>query len=92
MTTERTRARVSMWKTERGYGFLALRGTWGGLSVFLHVSDTEGLADGHDHPDVGDLVEFAILATPKGPRAIQARIVERAPAGEPANPPAEVRA
>jgi cold shock CspA family protein len=75
-TTKRMAARVAVWYETRGFGFLPLPDS-PRSSVFLHVRDCEGLAGPADHPNVGDLIEFTVIETPRGLRAVDARIIER---------------
>lgn len=65
---------VHIWERDRGYGFLRVDETR--RQVFLHVREVLGGA--HDPPQVGDLVEFDLTETPRGPRAVGAVIVKRA--------------
>lgn len=55
-----------------GYGWL----DWDGQSVWLHIQDVRD--KGHMLPElrVGQRIEFDLKVTPKGLRAINARVVE----------------
>ena len=73
----RVRAPVLQWIVERGFGFAGdpARPHSG---VFVHVSDLEGAA--LDPPEVGDVLEFELVFSSRGPRAVRAKIVKRADA------------
>jgi cold shock CspA family protein len=69
--------RVVQWPAgrDRNYGFVAVRGYK--QAAFLHLSDLEGMRS-DERPQIGDVVEFELIETERGPRAVKARIVKRA--------------
>ncbi len=67
----RLQGRVSEWKDDRGFGFIAPNG--GGSRLFLHISS---FTDRPRRPAVGDLVTYELSTDAKGrPRAKAARFV-----------------
>ncbi len=60
---------VKTFKADRGFGFIS---TDNGADVFFHISDVVN----PDAIDVGTAVTFKVVASPKGPRAIQVSIIE----------------
>ena len=66
--------RIESWRADRGFGF-ARAPT--GECVFVHVTDVAG-ANQFNLPQVGDVVEFEMLALARGPRAVEVRILRRA--------------
>lgn len=79
----RRRGRVKWYNRSKGWGFITLTS---GDEIFVHRS---GLAEGLESLREGELVEFAVEQTPKGPQAVD---VHRLPTDGPpdtAPPPAE---
>jgi CspA family cold shock protein len=61
---------VKRWLDQRGYGFIEPEG--GGNDIFIHHSEIQGsyaLSEGQK-------VEFELESTPKGPQAVQLKIVD----------------
>jgi cold shock CspA family protein len=59
---------IKRWFDFRGYGFIDVEGQR--KDVFVHVNDIEGLSA----PKIGDVVEFEIAESYKGPRAVKVAI------------------
>ena len=57
----RFQGRVSEWKDDRGFGFIAPNG--GGSRLFLHISS---FSDRQRRPAVGDLVTYEVSTDGKG--------------------------
>lgn len=66
---ERLKGTVIRWLDRRGYGFIEPEN--GGEDVFVHHSEIEGVYDLRK----GQKVEFEVERTPKGPRAVNVKIV-----------------
>jgi len=62
----RQRGTVKWFNREKGYGFITPDN--GGRDIFVHYSAIEG--DGFRNLDEGEIVEFDIGASDKGPRAV----------------------
>ena len=62
--------RVKWFNERKGYGFITRND--GGEDVFVHYSGING--NGFKTLQEGDLVEFEIKETPKGPQAINVNI------------------
>jgi cold shock CspA family protein len=78
----RYQGRITEWKDERGFGFIAPNG--GGSKIFLHVKAFHG---GQPRPQVGDLVTYEVVDDPKrGPRANDVRYVAPRTLRAPATP------
>ncbi len=60
----RRRGRVKWYNRTKGWGFITLPN---GEEIFAHRT---GLTEGIDSLEEGDLVEFAVAQTPKGPQAV----------------------
>ena len=70
-TRMRYQGRVSEWKDDRGFGFIAPNG--GGASVFLHISS---FSERDRRPAVGNLVTFELTTDERGrPQAKAAQFV-----------------
>lgn len=63
---------VKWYSPQKGYGFITLRT---GEEIFFHRT---GLAQETPLPDEGDLVEFKIEKTLRGPQAVSIVVLERA--------------
>lgn len=63
----RTTGRVKWFSRVKGYGFLVPDGEGVGKDVFVHFSAIRG--EGFRNLEEGQLVEFAIEDSPKGPQA-----------------------
>jgi cold shock CspA family protein len=75
-TATRYTGRITRWVSERGFGYV--RVATDGRLAFVHHVEVAGLRDDRDHPEPGDLLEFRVVQTEKGPRAVDARIIRRA--------------
>jgi len=64
---ERTTGRVKWFSRVKGYGFIVPDGNEATKDVFVHFSAIRG--EGFRNLDEGQLVEFTIEDTPKGPQA-----------------------
>lgn len=64
--SNRQRGTVKWFNREKGYGFITPDN--GGRDIFVHYSAIEG--DGFRNLDEGEIVEFDIGASDKGPRAV----------------------
>jgi CspA family cold shock protein len=64
---DRQRGRVKWYNRSKGWGFVTLMN---GGEVFVHRS---GLEEGLSSLGEGDLVEFSVEETPKGPQAVHIR-------------------
>jgi CspA family cold shock protein len=62
--------RVKWFNEKKGYGFITRND--GGEDVFVHYSGING--DGFKTLEEGDLVEFEIKDTPKGPQAVNVSV------------------
>lgn len=62
--------RVKWFNERKGYGFITRND--GGEDVFVHYSGING--NGFKTLQEGDLVEFEIKDTPKGPQAINVNL------------------
>ncbi len=62
--------RVKWFNEKKGYGFITRND--GGEDVFVHYSGISG--EGFKTLEEGDLVEFEIKDTPKGPQAVNVRV------------------
>jgi len=63
----RTTGRVKWFSRVKGYGFIVPDGNEATKDVFVHYSAIRG--EGFRNLDEGQLVEFTIEDTPKGPQA-----------------------
>jgi CspA family cold shock protein len=59
---------VKDWNQERGYGFIEHEK---GADIFVHHNDI--LGDGYKSLEVGAPVEFDLIDTPKGKKALNVR-------------------
>lgn len=82
MTPYRLRGSVTVWKDDRGFGFIQPNG--GGEAVFLHIS---ALPRYGRRPHVGDTVDFRLETAADGKRrAIDATIAGLEPVAPPERP------
>jgi CspA family cold shock protein len=65
------KGRVKWFSREKGYGFIAVEG---GPDVFVHYRDIAG--QGFRNLEEGQIVEFVITPSPKGPHATNVTVVE----------------
>lgn len=73
--TDRLLGKLIVWRGERGqFGFLSSPGS--SKSLFIHRADIDGLAPDAE-PKVGDLLEYEVATTARGPRAVRARLLPR---------------
>jgi cold shock protein len=63
---------VTSWFDEHGYGFIAPEG--GGRKVFLHICDIMNINT--DTVTTGTIIEYEKVDTHKGPKAVDAAIIE----------------
>ena len=61
---------IKRWLDLRGFGFIEAVDQE--KDIFVHTSDVKGLAS----PKIGDVVEFEIEDSDKGPRAVNVEIVK----------------
>jgi CspA family cold shock protein len=66
--SERQTGTVKWFNPGKGYGFISREG---GDDVFVHYSAIEGF--GYRNLDEGQLVEFEVEQSPKGPHAVRVR-------------------
>lgn len=66
------RGKVKWFSEKKGYGFIS--NDDGSGDVFVHYSALEG--KGYKTLREGDVVEFNIIDSPKGPKAINVKKVE----------------
>ncbi len=62
---------VKWFNEKKGFGFIQVEG---GEDVFVHHSANEG--DGFKTLKEGDVVEFEITREPKGPKAVNVKLVK----------------
>jgi CspA family cold shock protein len=65
------KGKVKWFNSGKGYGFIARED--GGADVFVHHSAISG--QGHKNLTEGNLVEFEVAQGPKGPQAINVKVV-----------------
>jgi cold shock protein len=65
--------KVKWWGESKGYGFIT---TEEGGDVFVHYKEIDG--PGRKNLMEGQAVEFGVKETPKGPRAINVKLVTAA--------------
>ena len=71
----RHKGRISGWKDDRGFGFIA--SSTGGSRTFVHISS---FANRSRRPNENDLVTYALAADPKGrARAVEVEFVGDSP-------------
>ncbi len=63
------KGKIVRWFNYRGFGFIDIEGQE--KDVFVHTSDVKGWSN----PEIGDVVEFDIRDSYKGPRAVNVEIV-----------------
>ena len=63
---------VINWVDEHGYGFIAPEG--GGRTVFIHICDIMNIST--NNVPTGTLIEYEKVETAKGPKAVNAAIIE----------------
>ncbi|MDI6642212.1 MAG: cold shock domain-containing protein [Elusimicrobiota bacterium] len=66
------RGKVKWFSERKGYGFVTKED--GSGDVFVHYSSLEG--EGYKTLREGDLVEFNIVDSPKGPKATNVRKIQ----------------
>jgi CspA family cold shock protein len=64
------KGKVSRWLLGRGYGFI--KPDDGENDVFVHHSELKGAVDLEE----GQMVEFEVQDSPRGPRAVNVTIIE----------------
>ncbi|MBC7236035.1 MAG: cold shock domain-containing protein [Chloroflexi bacterium] len=74
---QRIRGTVKWFNTEKGWGFISRQGE---KDVFVHYSAIEGT--GFRNLSEGELVEFEVVDTPKGPEAANVKKLGTAVAEE----------
>jgi cold shock protein len=65
------RAKVKWFDSGKGYGFLAPEA--GGKDVFVHFTGID--ADGYRQLEQDQIVEYEVEQSPKGPKAVNVRVV-----------------
>jgi cold shock protein len=76
----RTTGRVKWFSRVKGYGFIVPDGNEATKDVFVHYSAIRG--EGFRNLDEGQLVEFTIEDTPKGPQAADVVALDQGEQGE----------
>ncbi len=71
----RTTGRVKWFSHVKGYGFIVPDGSEASKDVFVHYSAIRG--EGFRNLDEGQLVEFTIEDSPKGPQAADVVILDQ---------------
>lgn len=61
------RGRVKWFDSRKGYGFIEMED--GSGDVFVHFSDIVG--EGYRSLNEGDKVEFEVVESPRGPKAVK---------------------
>jgi CspA family cold shock protein len=64
--SDRVKGTVKWFSAPKGYGFIAPED--GGKDVFVHYSEIQ--MTGYAELNEGDLVEFTVEDSPKGPQAV----------------------
>jgi CspA family cold shock protein len=64
--SDRVKGTVKWFSAPKGYGFIAPED--GGKDVFVHYSEIQ--MSGYAELNEGDLVEFTVEDSPKGPQAV----------------------
>jgi len=72
MASERIRGRIKWFSHQKRYGFI--RRDDGLRDVFVHMSNFQTERDAYWIKE-GDVVEFGVEETPKGPRATQVAVM-----------------
>ncbi len=76
----RTTGRVKWFSRVKGYGFIVPNGNEATKDVFVHYSAIRG--EGFRNLDEGQLVEFTIEDTPKGPQAADVVLLDQGESSE----------
>jgi len=76
----RTTGRVKWFSRVKGYGFIVPDGNEATKDVFVHYSAIRG--EGFRNLDEGQLVEFTIEDTPKGPQAADVVALDQGDQGD----------
>jgi CspA family cold shock protein len=56
---------IARWFDFKGYGFINVEGQE--KDLFVHTSDVKGIPS----PQIGDSVEFEVMESDRGPRAVK---------------------
>jgi CspA family cold shock protein len=74
MQAERFRGMVSAWNEGRGFGWVRRDGSDDGKDIFCHAADV--IARGHVTLHAGQVVEYGVEQTPRGPRCSEVEVIE----------------
>jgi len=74
---------VKWFKHHTGYGFIE---TEDEEEFFVHYTNIIDETSSYKRLFKGDIVEFEIMNSEKGPQAVEVRIIERAPKERPVKP------
>lgn len=64
---------ISRLEPDRGFGFIVMDVDGGKQDVFFHATELENAEI--DQLAIGDQVQFRVIATPKGTRAVEVRLI-----------------